>query len=195
MYRLRRRESISAAVEFAAFQCRLASRLDLAPKWERPYSRGMSWVRLKSPFVIIHAVALRLRGRHRRSVFSFSAASKRLFFFNWPLGLNRVCLDSAKCSIYFSCWAASIFCNMHAHILLHMPPYNTRTHTNCGAVVLSFSSYAFAELSIIVHYSSYYVQRHSYTMQEGSLGTGCYQNFKSKHCHFPWSHFFMYKPP
>ena len=47
------------------------------------------------------------------------------FFFNWPLGLSRVCLDSAKCSIYFSCWAASIFCNMNAHILLHMPPYNT----------------------------------------------------------------------
>ena len=81
----------------------LASHLDLAPKWERPYSRGMSWVRLKSPFVIIHAVDLRLRGRHRRSVFGFSAASNRLFFFIWPLGLNRVCLDSAKCSIYFSC--------------------------------------------------------------------------------------------
>ena len=49
-------------------------------------------------------------------------------FFFWPLGLSRVCLDSAKCSIYFSCWAASIFCNMHTHILLHMPPYNTRMH-------------------------------------------------------------------
>ena len=69
--------------KFTAFQCvsRLASRLDLAPKWERPYSRGLSWVRLKSPFVIIHAVDLRLRGRHRRSVFGFSAASNRLFFF------------------------------------------------------------------------------------------------------------------
>ena len=61
------------------------------------------WARLKSPFVIIHAADLRLRGRHHRSVFGFSAASNRLFFFNWPLGLSRVCLDSTKCSIYFSC--------------------------------------------------------------------------------------------
>ena len=124
MNRLRRRES--AAVEFAAFrQCRLASRLDLAPKWERPYSWGMSWVPLRSPFVIIHAVDLRLRGRHRRSVFGFSAASNRLFFFNWPLGLNRVCLDSAKCSIYFSCWAASIFCQRRFSARC------THTHTYC----------------------------------------------------------------
>ena len=53
---------------------------------------------------------------------------------------------------------ASIFCKMHTHIqLLQKPPYNTRTHTYCGAVVLSFSSYAFAELSIIVHYIMHYI--------------------------------------
>ena len=40
--------------------------------------RGLA---LKSPFVIIHAADLRLRGRHHRSVFGFSAASNRLFFF------------------------------------------------------------------------------------------------------------------
>ena len=139
MYRLRRRES--------AFQFHLARCLDLAPKWERPYSRGMSWVRLKSPFVIIHAVDLRLRGRHRRSVFGFSAASNRLFFFfffNWPLGLNRVCLDSATCTIYFSMLScqhllpASIFWKMHTHILLHKPPCNTRTHTYCGRGCFEF---------------------------------------------------------
>ena len=174
MYRLRRRES--AAVVFAAFQCRLASRLDLALKWERPYSRGMSWVRLKSPFVIIHAVDLRLRGRHRRSVFGFSAASNRLlfsfflFFLIGPLVWIEYALTQQSAQFTFpaelpASWASiDLLQDAHTHILLHKPPYNTRTHTYYGVVVLSFSSYAFAELSIVVHYSPYYVQRHSYTM-------------------------------
>ena len=58
-------------VEYAAFQRRLASRL--AVKWDRPYSRVMSWVRLKSQFAIIRAVDLRLRGRRRR-LFGLSVA-------------------------------------------------------------------------------------------------------------------------
>ena len=145
MYRLRRRES--AAVEFAAFQCRLASRLDLAPKWERPYSRAMSWVRLKSPFVIIHAVDLRLgeEGTVAQCLaFQLPAITGFFFFFfNWPgLGLNRVCLSKVLNLLFLlSCQhllPASIFCKMPTHILLHKPPYNTRTHTYCGAVVLSF---------------------------------------------------------
>ena len=41
-------------VKYAAFHCRLAA------KWDRPYSRVMSWVRMKSQFAIIHAVDLRL---------------------------------------------------------------------------------------------------------------------------------------
>ena len=71
-------------VEFAAFQCCLASRL--APKWEQPYitHERLPWVRFKSllTFVIIHAADLRLRrgGRHHHPVFGFSAASNRLFF-------------------------------------------------------------------------------------------------------------------
>ena len=45
----------------------------------------LSWARLKSPFVIIHAADLRLRGRHHHSVFGFSAANNRLFFLIGPL--------------------------------------------------------------------------------------------------------------
>ena len=41
--------------------------------WDRPYSRVMSWVRLKSQFAIIRAVDLRLRGRRRR-LFGLSVA-------------------------------------------------------------------------------------------------------------------------
>ena len=157
----------------------------------------LSWARLKSPFVIIHAADLRLRGRHHRSVFGFSAASTRLFFFfNWPLCLSRVCLDSAKCSIYFSCWAASIFCNMHTHMLLHMPPYNTHAHTAVAA--LSFFSSAFAELSIIVHYSSNYVQSHSYCNTQCRKVRWGQVVTKSIHCHcvsFPLEFSFMWLPP
>ena len=123
MYRLHRRESA-----WRLQPSNVVSPPVLLRSGKNLTHERLSWARLKSPFVIIHAADLRLRGRHHRSVFGFSAASNRLFFFNWPLGLSRVCLDSAKCSIYFSCWAASIFCNMHAHTLLHMPPYNTRMH-------------------------------------------------------------------
>ena len=52
--------------EYAAFQRRLAS--PLAAKWDRPYSRVMFWVRLKSQFAIIRAVDLRQRGICRRLI-------------------------------------------------------------------------------------------------------------------------------
>ena len=132
MYRFRRRESV--AVEFAAFQCRLASRLDLAPKWERPYSRGMSWVRLKSPFCD-HPFRWSETARKAPSlsVWLFTASNRFFFFFffNWPLGLNRACLDSAKCSIYFSCWAASIFCQHRSSARYTHTHTHTHTHTYC----------------------------------------------------------------
>ena len=50
--------------EYAALQRRLAYRL--ATKWDRPYSKIMAWVRVKTQFAIIRAVDLRLRGRRRR---------------------------------------------------------------------------------------------------------------------------------
>ena len=76
-----------AHVEYAAFQRRLASRL--AVKWDRPYSREMSWVLLKSQFAIIRAVDLRLRGR-RHCLFGLSVAD--------GLGLwcEQCLTDSAK---------------------------------------------------------------------------------------------------
>ena len=66
MYRLRRRESVwslqpSNVVSTAIL---LRSRNDLTHEWP-------SWVRLKLPFVIIHAADLRLRGRHRRQCLAF----------------------------------------------------------------------------------------------------------------------------
>ena len=61
-------------VEFAAFQCRLAPPPPVLLLSGNNLTRErLSWARLKSPFVIIHAADLRLRGRHR-SVFGFSAA-------------------------------------------------------------------------------------------------------------------------
>ena len=100
MYRLHRRESA-----WSSQPSNVVSPPVLLRSGNNLTRERLSWARLKSPFVIIHAADLRLPGRHYRSeaVFGFSAASNRLFFFNWPLGLSRVCLDSAKCSIYFSC--------------------------------------------------------------------------------------------
>ena len=69
-------------VEFAAFQCRLATRL--APKWEQPYSRATVVGSLEIT-VCDHPCRWYETARHHRSVFGFSAASNRLFFLIGPL--------------------------------------------------------------------------------------------------------------
>ena len=50
--------------EYAAYQKRLASRL--ATKWERPLSRVMAWVRVRTQFAIFRAVDMRIRGTRRK---------------------------------------------------------------------------------------------------------------------------------
>ena len=50
--------------EYAAYQKRLACRL--ANKWQKPFSVTMAWVRIRTQFVIIRSVDLRLRGMRRQ---------------------------------------------------------------------------------------------------------------------------------
>ena len=76
LYRLHRRESA-----WSSRPSNVVSPPVLLRSGNNLTHERLSWARLKSPFVIIHAADLRLRGRHHRSVFGFSAASNRLFFF------------------------------------------------------------------------------------------------------------------
>ena len=62
----------------------------------------------------------------------------------------------------------------------------THACTYCGRS-FEFSSSAFAELSIIVHYSSNYVQSHSYCNTQCKKVRWGQVVTKSIHCHFPWS--------
>ena len=76
MYRLHRRESA-----WSSQRSNVVSPPVLLRSGNNLTHERLLWARLKSPFVIIHAADLRLRGRHHRSVFGFSAASNKLFFF------------------------------------------------------------------------------------------------------------------
>ena len=60
-------------------------------------------------------------------------------------------------------------------------------HAHTAVAVLSFSSSAFAELSIIVHYSSNYVQSHSYCNTQCKKVRWGQVVTKSIHYHFHWS--------
>ena len=61
------------------------------------------------------------------------------------------------------------------------------THAHTAVAALSFSPSAFAELSIIVHYSSNYLQSHYYCDTQCKKVRWGQVVTKSIHCHFPWS--------
>ena len=98
-----------------AFPCRVCSLPALPCKavllWSgtdpRPYSRVMSWVRLKSQFAIIRAVDLRLRGRRRR-LFGLSAADRL-----GPRGVNNVWLTQKS----------EQYCILFTDIFFFLPVY------------------------------------------------------------------------
>ena len=78
MYRLHRRESAWSSQPSNVVSPPVFLRSGNNLTHER-----LSWARLnlKSPFVIIHAADLRLRGRHHRSVFGFQLPVTGFFFF------------------------------------------------------------------------------------------------------------------
>ena len=64
-------------------------------------------------------------------------------------------------------------------------------HAHTAVAALSFSSSAFAELSIIVHYSSNYVQSQSYSNTQCQKVRWGQVVTKSIHCHFPRVFFYV----